>query len=124
MKINLNQVLVDLAGDSLKDRVAKRDENGVVKDENDKPIMELVEVTLNRLAANALLFPRKDESTGKPEVGDIVAKKYTLAVKCYTAEEINLTPEEVVLIKECIALSYPPIVVGQSWAILDQKESN
>ena len=123
MKINLNQKLLDLAGDPLQDRVAKRNENGVVKDENDKPVLKLVDVTLNKLAANALLHPAKDDK-GKLEVGDIVAKKYSLAVKCYEATgEIDLTPEEAALIKECISLAYPPIVVGQAWNILDQKES-
>jgi len=104
-------------GNPLQDRVPKRDANGVVKDENDKPVLELVDVSLSKLAANALLFPVKDDK------GEDKAKKYLLAVKCYGAEEIDLTPEEAVLIKECISLSYPPIVVGQAWAILDQKES-
>ena len=117
MKINLNQNLVDLAGDSLKDNIAKRDENGVVKDENDKPVLELVDVKLNKLAANALLHPAKDDK------GEDKARKYLLAVKCYAADEIDLTPEEIVEIKACISLAYPVIVVGQAWAILDQKES-
>lgn len=116
MKINLNQVLVDLAGNPLQDRIPKRDENGVVKDEEGKPVLELVDVALNRLAANALLFPVKEDK------GEDKARKYLLAVKCYDAEEIDLTAEEVVDIKACICLSYPPIVVGQSWKILDQKE--
>lgn len=117
MKINLNQKLLDLAGTSLQDNIVKRDENGVVKDENDKPVMELVDVTLNRLAANALLHPAKDDK------GEDKARKYLLAVKCYVAGEIDLTPEEIVEIKACISLAYPPIVAGQSWAILDQKEN-
>ena len=117
MKINLKQNLVDLAGTSLQDNIVKRDENGVVKDESGKPVMELVDVTLNKLAANALLHPAKDDK------GEDKARKYLLAVKCYAAGEIDLTPEEIVEIKACISLAYPPIVVGQSWAILDQKEN-
>jgi len=118
MKINLNRVLTDLAGDSLVDRVTEKDENGkVVKDESGKPATKLVDVTLNRLAANALLHPVKDDQ------GEDKARKYLLAVKCYAADEIDLTAEEIVEIKGCISLAYPPIVVGQAWAILDQKES-
>ena len=118
MKINLNQNLVDLAGTSLQDNIVKRDENGVVKDESGKPVMELVDVTLNKLAANALLHPAKDDK------GEDKARKYLLAVKCYAADEIDLTPEEIVELKGCISLTYPPIVVGQAWKILDQKESS
>lgn len=123
MKINLNQNLVDLAGDSLKDNVAKRDENGVVKDEDGKPVMELVNVTLNRLAANALLHPVRDKQGKDLDQGEDKARKYLLAVKCYAADEIDLTVEEIVEIKACISATYPSIVVGQAWAILDQKEN-
>ena len=117
MKINLNQVLVDLAGDPLRDNVVKRDKNGVVKDENDKSVMVLVDVTLNKLAANALLHPVKEDK------GEDKARKYILATKCYAADEIDLTVEEVVEIKACISVAHPVIVVGQAWAILDQKEN-
>ncbi len=117
MKINLNKVLVDLAGNSLQDNTVKRDENGVVKDESGKPVVELVDVTLNRLAANALLHPDKEDK------GEDKARKYLLAVKIYGVGEIDLTAEEIVEIKERISAAYPSIVVGQAWAILDQKES-
>ena len=123
MKINLNQVLVDLAGDPLQDRSVKRDENGVVKDENGKPEMELVDVTLNRLAANALLHSAKDKQGNDLDKGEDKARKYLLATKCYPANEIDLTAEEIVEIKGCISGVYPSIVVGQAWVILDQKES-
>ena len=119
MKINLNQKLVDLAGDPLQDRIAKRDENGVVmKGEDGKPETELVNVTLNKFAANALLYPVKGEEPVDK------AGKYLLATKIYKANEIDLTVEEIVLIKACVAAEHiPTIVMGQAWAILDQKES-
>lgn len=119
MKINLNRVLVDLAGGPLQESVVKRDENGVaMKDENGKLATELVDVTLNKFAANALLHPTKEE---EPEDK---AGKYLLAVKIYPAEEIELSVEELALIKRCVSAPHiPTIAMGQAWEMLDPKES-
>lgn len=119
MKINLNKLLVDLAGNPLQENILKRDENGiVVKGEDGKEEIERVNVTLNKFAANALLHPVKGE---EPEDK---AGKYLLATKIYPAEEIDLTAEEIVLIKTCVSAPHiPTIAMGQAWAILDQKES-
>ena len=119
MKINLNQKLVDLAGNPLQDRMVKRDKNGVVvKGEDDKPEMELVDVTMNKFAANALLHPVKGEEPVDK------AGKYLLATKVHKGGDIDLTVEEVALIKACVSADHvPTIVSGQIWEVLDPKES-
>ncbi|KKM93433.1 hypothetical protein LCGC14_1208450 [marine sediment metagenome] len=119
MKINLDKKLVDLAGYSLQDRKVKRDGNGVVvMGEDGKPETELVDVMISTFTANALLHPVKGEEPVDK------AGKYLLATKLYEAKEIDLTVEEIVLIKACVSADHvPTIVTGQIWKVLDPKGS-
>ena len=119
MKVKLNKKLVDLAGHPLQDKIIKRDGNGVVvKGEDGKPETELVDVMINRFAANAVLHPVKGEEPADK------AGKYLLATKLYPADEIDLTAEEIALIKACVSADHvPTIVTGQVWEVLDPKES-
>ena len=111
MLLNLNRVLTDVKGEALKEKAPRKPDT-----DPDAPV-EQMDVTLNHVVASALLNPVKEDD------GEIVMGKYLLAVRCYDAEEVTLTSEEITLIKACVARSYPPIIAGQAWAVLEQKVS-
>jgi hypothetical protein len=72
-------------------------------------------MTLGEVAANALVNSYKDENpTGQEKV-----KRWALALRIHAASEVELTADEVKLIKDLVAKLYGPLVVGQVWSILD-----
>lgn len=101
MKINTNQVLKSLSGEVLKDR----DDKG-----------QAIDATLKVAIVNALLAPMQKE-----EAGTIKIKKYELAKRIYQNDEIDLTAEEITLIKARVGEVYPPLLVGQMNEILEGK---
>jgi len=71
------------------------------------------EVTLGSVCANALLVPQKEEE------GAIKANKYDLALKVYKASEVEVSAEDVVLLKKAINKAYAPLIVGQAFRMLE-----
>lgn len=86
---------------------------------NGNPLMdtnekgEAVEATVKTAIVNAVLSPVQNEK------GIDKVKKYELAKRIYQVEgEIELTPEEVVLIKDRVGELYTPLIVGQVLELL------
>ena len=104
MKIKTDVVLKTLNGDVLKDN----DGQG-----------NIIDATLKNAIVNALLAPLQQ---GKIETGVDKVKKYELSCRIYESDEIELTPEEVVLIKERVGEAFGAIVVGQVFNLLEGKE--
>ena len=97
MLLDTTKVLVNIAGESLKETV-----NSVEMD-----------VILRTVVVNALLSPvEKDTGMKKME-------KEELARKIYQNDSVDLTIEQVKLIKDRIGEMYAPIVVGQCWRLLE-----
>jgi len=97
MLLDTTKVLVNIAGESLKESV-----NDVA-----------VDVILRTVVVNALLSPvEKDTGMKKME-------KEELARKIYQNDSVDLTIEQVKLIKDRIGEMYAPIVVGQCWRLLE-----
>lgn len=97
MVFDVTKVLVSMSGEPLKESV-----NGVA-----------VDITLRTVIVNALLSPvEKDSGMKKME-------KEELARKIYQNDSVDLTIEDVKLIKDCIGELYAPIVVGQCWRFLE-----
>jgi len=97
MVLDVTKVLVNIAGESLKESV-----NDVA-----------VDVILRTVVVNALLSPvEKDTGMKKME-------KEELARKIYQNDSVDLTIEQVKLIKDRIGEMYAPIVVGQCWRLLE-----
>jgi hypothetical protein len=73
-------------------------------------------MTLGEVVANALVNQFKDETpTGQEKV-----KRWALALRIHNAKgDVELTADDVKLIKDLVAKAYGPIVVGQVWSILD-----
>lgn len=101
MKRNFNVVLKTLKGEPLKEQY-----EDTVRD-----------VTLASIATNALLANYEDE---KNLSGDDKVKRFKLAQQINDADgEVEVTAEQISLLKMLIAKGYSPLVVGQAYDILE-----
>jgi len=101
MRVDVNQTLKALNGEVLKDNDGKGN---------------VVDATLKTAIVNGLLAPVQQ---GKNESGLDKVKKYELATRVYKNDEVELTAEDIVLIKKCVGENFAPIVVGQVYEMLD-----
>lgn len=100
MKINFDIAITDLDGNEIKNS-EKREEV----------------VTLKHIAIMSLMNPvPKQNST---ENGAIKFSRYQLAQKINVGGEVEITAEEISTLKEKIAESYSPLIVGRSYDILE-----
>ena len=86
---------------------------------DDQPIIsESKGVTLKSAAVNALLAIYPDEQNLS---GEEKAKRYVLATRIYanSGDKPDLSLEDIVLIKKLIGKAYGPLIVGQSFQILE-----
>ena len=91
----------------------------ILSDLEDAPILDSgVEVTLAIASWKALLVPDLQEKN----MGNKI-EKYHLAQRLLGKAEIELTAEEIVLIKKSINVAYAqPLIVGQACDLLEQKD--
>ena len=95
MEINVTQELKNLAGNPLKNR--------------DQTIL------LRDVCINALLDGQEDcEAEEK-------IRKYALAMQIYKEDKVNIVSEDTALIKKCVGKYYKPLIVGQSFEMLEGK---
>ena len=79
---------------------------------------EAVDATLRMAMVNAILSPVEKES-GMDKV-----KKYELAKRIHNAkDEVELSAEDISLIKERIGEVFPALIVGQVFDLLEGKDS-
>lgn len=112
MKIDVTKKLVDLSGKVLTQ--PKQDQD---RKTNEKPEME--DITLKMVSVNAILAadPRKS-CPGEEKV-----KRYELAKKIYVADtEVELSAEDIVLIKNSVHDGFQPLISGQVAEILEGKK--
>ncbi len=102
MKINLDQVFTDLNGEVVKQKINGKE----------------VPFALAHAAANALLT----ENPEKKLSGMDKVRNYDLAVRVYKGGNVDLTPEEIVLIKSVISDCYAPLITGQAYKMLEGKK--
>ena len=75
-----------------------------------------VEATVRMALVNAILSPVQKE-TGMEKV-----KKYELAKRIHDTDEVELSPEEIELIKDRVGEIYTPVVVGQVLELLGDSD--
>jgi len=80
------------------------------------PSGQVSDITLAVIAENALLQAYSDETNLS---GEDKIKRYTLARKIEDNKKVDLSAEEIALLKKLIAKSYNPLITGQSWHMLD-----
>ena len=105
MIINVNQVLKRINGETMKDIVEQTDDNGNI-------IKVAVDATIKMALVNAVLSPVQKES------GIDKVKKYELAKKIYSSDEVDLNEDDIKLIKECVGEVFSAEVVGQLYELL------
>jgi hypothetical protein len=101
MKINMNAPLYTLGGKQLT-----------------LPAPENTPLTLREVCAAALQGAYEDERTLS---GEEKAKRLRLILRLNKQTPCNMTTEEVVLVKACVAKAYGVLVVGQAWELLEGK---
>ncbi len=102
MKINFDAVLCDLAGEPMK---------GEVEDAT---------IQLKTISINALLASYQDEQTLS---GEDKLSRYKLAQKIHVGGEQELSAEEASLLKRLIGKGYSPLIVGQTYEMIEGKSS-
>lgn len=119
MKIKLNYVFKTLDGTALTNRITEKDKEG-------KDVIVQKDITLRQICENALLVERTDPRTGqmiKPINGVEKMQRYNLALQIHNAKsEIDLSVDDIKLLKDLIAEIGSPLIVGQAWNILDPRE--
>ena len=96
------------------DTLLKNMDGQVMKDMVDG---EAVDATLRVAMVNAVLSPVERES------GTDKVKKYELAKKIHNAtDDVELTAEDISLIKGRVGEVFPALIVGQVFDILEGKE--
>ena len=73
-----------------------------------------VEASLKTLLVNAVLAPTKDEK------GVDKVRKYELAKMIFKGGEVDLTAEDIILIKKQVGDNFAPIIVGQVFEMLSK----
>lgn len=100
----------------------KRNLNQPINDMNGIPITEphaegARTVTVKKIAVDALLANYEDERNLS---GEDKVKRFRLAQKIHVAEdEIEITAEEISLIKRLVGKGYAPLAVGQVFDLLE-----
>lgn len=97
MKINVTSVLKSFPGDELKDAKG--------------------EPMTFRSVFGTVLGTMRD---GEEIDGDKKYQMYNIGVKIYATDEVQLKPEEAVILKERVAVFYSPVVYGQVCDLLDK----
>lgn len=100
MKLDFSQILRDLDGKELVEKPESR------------PII------LRVLAVNALMATFEDERNLS---GEEKVKRYDIAFLVHNSkdEPVEMSIEDVALIKRLIGRSYGPLLVGQAWKMLE-----
>ena len=113
MLVKMNAALQDLEGHELKELVPSGQKNVLGND-----IMTPgVTLTLATVAIRALVANYDDE---RNLPGEEKVKRWQLAMFIRSGrDEVDLATEEVALIKKLIAKAYGPLIVGQTWGMLE-----
>lgn len=70
-------------------------------------------VVLSSVAVNAILLPVETDT------GEMKIRKYKLATKLHLGTIVDVSVNDMVLIKEAIEKNYAPIIVGQASEMLE-----
>lgn len=107
MKINFSSKITTIKGLPMKEAVVEDGEK-IEK-----------EIELKDICINALLTDVPKPQNAPIESGREKFKKYNLAKKVGDGGEIEISSEEITLLKEQIGNLYPPMVVGSAYEILE-----
>lgn len=95
MKVDMNKAMLDLKGDAIVN--------------NDAPL------TLGAVCNIALNAP---DDADKGQTPDKAVERWKLMMRIHEGGEVELTPEQVTMLRSKIVKSFAPIVAGQACSLL------
>jgi hypothetical protein len=98
IKIDFSVVLLDLQGKPLK------------RDGNES-------FTLSKACVEALMLSTEQD---RNETGEVKLQRYMLAQQLNNAQIVELTPEQIVFVKNYVGKLYSPAVVGPAFTLLNK----
>lgn len=102
MKVDFNSKILNLKGEPVKD--GKENEEVILKD----------------ICVNSLLFDKPATQGERPQTGKDKLIKYNLAQKIFVGGEVEVTAEEITLMKKAIGELYTTLIVGSAWKLLEE----
>jgi hypothetical protein len=116
MKINFDSVITGIDGEPIKTKDQRPGKDG------GRETFER-DFVLRDVAVNALLAEPQDRNA-KPLDGKEKVRRTRLADKIYGCHEpINISAEDVVLIKDQVNAIYPTLTTARAWAILEGEDA-
>lgn len=112
MRIDTTEVIRDLDGDPVEMDQPKPTEVG------ERPKA----VTLKHVLVTALSTPQGDQY--RQEAPEVKFRRGFLALQIHTNDEVELSAEDVVMLKNLVAASYAPLVVYRAHLALEGKNMN
>ena len=112
--VNLDVLILDFEG---KEIPSERPKEG---DKDDNEIVKPKWLTLKKVCVDSLMNETQQTVAEKAEEK---LDRFRLGLKAGEGGEIQLTPEDQVLLKKCITRSCGALVVGRAFALIDP-ESN
>ena len=109
MKYKMNAPLLDINGDIIKEALP------MIEGEEQK----YAPITLGSLCVNAMLSNDPKEVI----IGTVKANRWNLAMKIHGQVDVELTAEEVTLIKDLIGKTHSTLVVGRVYDFLEAPTS-
>ena len=106
-RIDVTQAILDLTGEEIKQMQAACQTCG-------RPVKEET-LTLREACRRSLVAMIPQEKV----TGDEKFKRYHLALKIMDNDQVTLEAKELVMVKDCIAAVYNPLVMGRAWELLD-----
>ncbi len=108
MKVSFNQYIRNLDGIVLKE------------DSGDGKVNELM---LSGICTNALLVPqqvRNPANRSKELTGQEKVERYELALRLHKSDVVDVSAEEISLLKLVVAEAFAPLIVGQALKLLEK----
>jgi hypothetical protein len=116
MEIRMDRKMIDMDDKELHEQTPTGEKNLM----GQEITQEGAVLTLGKVAINALVAVYQDEANLS---GEDKVKRWELALRIKGAKNgLELTVEEIALIKKLIAKAYGPIICGPAWIYLENKQ--
>lgn len=129
MKIDFNYQFKKLTGEIIPERpneVDPKDKNKIIKKHPAFTLKKLCVSVLLNSGADEIICPRCKNVIKKPLdlAGDKKAMRFMLATKIHNGDSpVEISDDNIKLLKDLIAKDYPILTSGQAWQILDPHEA-
>lgn len=120
MKVKTTEVLTSLQGEPLREMEAYDNEKFISSEEtpNENPThTRRKEITLRDVCVAALTSGFEGEAR---MTAPVKLELYLLSVKIFQNDEVDLTVEEIALVKKRIGIICPPLIVGRAYELLEK----